>query len=370
MKTFKIIILFLFTLFAWSCVSLEKHGTIHHPVTRDGFKLTIEHFPPIAKIKRNYPVIICHGLLSNRNYWKAKEEQSLVSMLQRAGYDVWLMDLRGRRDAGDTGWWFGNKTFTYNVDDYVKDDVDTALSFVLKKTGAEKVNWMGHSMGGMVAYARIGHYKENRIANLVTYGSPTVFVPLSRVLMTWNNAAPGMIIIPSVPIKMAAQWGSLAPIFIPSQFRVMLYHPENTGYQMERKLMWFATNDIAKPEAKQFLYSLNAGELVSAGGGFSYFEELPNIKIPVLTIGGRRDHLADPASVRASWDKIGSDDKTLMLLERAAGFTDDYGHTDMVMGLHAHKEVHPKVIEWLNKRDTPPPPVEPEATEQETTDEP
>lgn len=96
----------------------------------------------------------------------------MVSLLQKQGFDIYLLELRGRNLAGAPGLWFGEHIYDYTFDDYVREDMDAAIADVLELSKADKVNWMGHSIGGMVAYARLGSYDEDRIANLVTFGSP------------------------------------------------------------------------------------------------------------------------------------------------------------------------------------------------------
>lgn len=340
-----------FFLFSCTSVTIKKTGTLHQPKTMDGFKITLEHFPPRGSIQRKYPVILCHGLFANRNYFKINEEQSIVALLQNEGYSVWLMDLRGRPTAGDTGWFFGDHTFTYNVDDYIRDDVNTALKYVTEKSGAPKVHWIGHSMGGMILYARLAHYPENRIASFIAYGSPTTFVPSSNILALQKKLAPGLVLIPSVPTRMLGRSGAYVVPLMPRKFKALLYNIENTNTYMEKRLFWNSTNDIANPEARQFIKALKTGEMVSHDQKISYFQKLSNVKTPLLAIAGRRDNLADPASVRDSFENVGSTDKKLMILSRAHGYSQDYGHIDMIFGRRAHIEVHPKVMKWINEKD-------------------
>src|SRR6478736_6475086 len=92
--------------------AIKLPGEVQQPVTADGWALTVEHFPPAKGTpKRPRPVLICHGILANRAYFKIDEEQSVVAQLTRQGYDVWLLDLRGRRDAGSPGYVFGEHRY-------------------------------------------------------------------------------------------------------------------------------------------------------------------------------------------------------------------------------------------------------------------
>ncbi len=351
MKWFSCAITVVFWVATLSCASIKLQGEKYHPVTADGWPLTLEHFPPEAgSVKKKYPVILCHGLLSNRNYFKINEERSLAAVLAKQGYDVWLMDMRGRNDAGAPGYWFGKHTYTFSMDDYIRYDVDAAISEVLQRTGAAKVNWIGHSMGGIVAYSRIGSLGEDRIANLVTIGSPMLVAPLDRSMLTAYRMQGAMVMVPVLPFRPLAHIGTVVPSFLSSPIsRILIYEP-NTDKGVVDRLMVTSTNNIAKAEIQQFIDAVNHGGLISRDKTLDYRANLRNIKIPVLIIGGRRDHLADPLAVRDVFDRISSRDKTMFIASRAEGLSEDYGHTDLVVGKRVNEEIFPHILKFLGER--------------------
>lgn len=332
------------------CNSIEKQGKYHYTQTEDNWKLTIENFKPISPRKRKYPVLLVHGLLANRNYFKVSEEKSLVTALQNDGYDVWLLDLRGRDAAGSPGFWFGKHTYDYNMDDYIVRDADAAIRYVLKETGAEKVNWIGHSMGGIIAYARLGTYNETRIANLVTIASPMMLAPADRTMLTLYKMRGGLVILPVLPVATFSGLGPYVPKTFYNSFLKLVYYPENVDKQVEKKVMIHATNNIAKPEIKQFIQALENNGFYSADGKISYKENLANVKIPVLLFAGRRDQLAESLSVRDAYERLTTKDKTMIIAGKGEGFSEDYGHTDLVFGKRAHAEIFPHILNWLNAK--------------------
>jgi len=333
------------------CASIPMKGEIHHPVTLDDWPLTIEHFPATShSAKQKFPVLICHGLMANREYFKAQNQESLIAHLQRAGYDVWLMDLRGRDEAGAPGYWFGKHTYTYSMDDYIKADLDTAIKFVLEKTGASKINYIGHSMGGIIMHARLGSYAESRVANFVAVASPMHFIPLNQWMFTAYRMRNAMAILPVLPASSSASFASYLPFFSKNPLIRAVINPENTSPEILNLLSRRAINNIAKNEIRQFIYATENGAIYSFEQKINYRENLKNISLPILLLAGRRDDLADPATVRDVFDRVGSKDKTMLIFSRADGHADDYGHTDLVVGKKAHIEVHPRIIEWLDKR--------------------
>jgi polyhydroxyalkanoate synthase len=91
---------------------------------------------------------------SNRFNVDGPGRTSLARDLCLRGYDVWVLELRG---AGDSRRQLRVPPVPYRwtFEDYVQHDVPAALALVRHLTGAEKVLWVGHSLGGMVAYASL-----------------------------------------------------------------------------------------------------------------------------------------------------------------------------------------------------------------------
>lgn len=349
---FSVSILTVLVLFT-ACSSIQMQGEKFQPVTEDGWPLTVEYFPAVEGVaQKARPVVIAHGLLANRKYFKINEENSITAMLNRAGYNVYLIDLRARDDAGSASWFFGDHTYNYNMDDYILRDVDRALSFVTEHSGAEKVNWIGHSMGGMIAYARIGTYKEGRIANLVTIGSPMDYPPLPESQLLWYRLSGARVLLPMTPLELMTGFANAVPVFRLDHVERSLIYPENTDDEIIEKLMVTCTNNVAHGVLDQFLALQRDHVLKSADGRLNYTENMKNIRVPALVIAGRRDHLGDPMGIKVSFDRIGSSDKTLFIAARSNGLSEDYGHTDMLVGRRAHEEIHPLIIDWLDRHNS------------------
>ena len=70
------------------------------------------------------------------------------------------------RERGERSW---------TVDDLVHYDVPAILDYVERETGRDRVNWVGHSLGGMLVfpYLELAPHPE-RIANFVGMGSTII----------------------------------------------------------------------------------------------------------------------------------------------------------------------------------------------------
>ncbi|MCC5814648.1 MAG: alpha/beta fold hydrolase [Leptospira sp.] len=332
--------------------NINMQGKITHPQTEDGWKLSLEHFVPAKGITKKNPVILCHGLGASRTYYKLNEERSMVQLLLNQGYEVFLLDLRGRYSAGNPGLFFGDKTFSYNFDDYVIYDMDAAITEVLKISGKESVNWVGHSMGGMIAYSRIGSYGEKRIANLVTIGSPFSFSEPNEAIKNMNKMKSMTPLLPVVPARRLARIkaGIRVPILPDGSVINLIYWPDNIDLNIQRGMQLTTVNDIAIPEINQFSSWVEKGNIHSNDGKIIYSKNLKNIKIPTLLVWGTRDNLAPGMVVRRVYDSIGSKDKSIHIVGRSQGHSEDYGHTDLIVGRNADKEALFPIVTWLNER--------------------
>ena len=109
--------------------------------------------------------------------------------------------------------------------------------------------------------------------------------------------------------------------------------------------------DVPAALAEQLMTVARTGYLMSADGKFNYTAELGRVSVPVLCIAGKLDNMCEPAGVRFAYEHLGSSDKTYLELAQVNGFKADYGHVDMLMGRKVHKEVFPRIRDWLRKHD-------------------
>ena len=84
-------------------------------------------------------------------------------------------------------------------------------------------------------------------------------------------------------------------------------------------------------------------------GQFEYDDDWRTANVPLLVILGDFDHLVPPEDGRAAWERSGSEDKTLLLLD---DFHHDvhWGHLDLVIGTLAMEHVWTPLAEWMTAR--------------------
>ncbi len=340
-----------------SCISTSLWGQRHksdefHLVqTPSGWELALyRYFPDPDTPQRNHPVLICHGISSNKWSWDLEPEHSIAFYLKSKGFEVWMVNLRGA-DRGTKPSLLKGKTYNFTFDDYVNEDLPAVIDYVTERTGVDAVHWVGHSMGTMVMYAYAGVYKNRKIQSIVSVASPVSFdIParLWKLVKKYSTVAHGFRFIPSRPAALIA-----APLGeVPLQaFDFAIWNPGNLTPRLIRKLMTLAVDNISGGVIQQFAAFIRTGRFLSLDGSVDYLKQMKNITVPILFIAGNLDNLAPPHNIKPAYDAVASQEKRFTVVSEATGFSSDYGHVDLIIGDPAEKDVYPLIDRWLEEHD-------------------
>lgn len=312
--------------------------------TPDGAHIVLGHLLPRGTPSPLPPIVLCHGLAMNRHAFALDPERSLAAHLASLGRDVWVLELRGAHPDTRSA-----ATRFSTFDTYVEVDVPTAIAEICSRTGASQVDWIGFSMGGMLAYAYLGACRGDRVRRLVTMGSPARFAAHPH----------GRRLIPPRPIVALAgrlrytPFRSLALLVAPLMLKRAPYRftravrPWNYSTPMLRSVMASSFGDVPTGVTMQFIRWINQGTFDSNDGRRDYDAGLREISVPMRVIVGSRDRLAPPPVARHAFDVSGSVEKDFREIGRATGAGREYDHLDLVLGADAPDEVFPLVVDWL-----------------------
>uniref|UniRef100_A0A6B0VCD9 Lipase n=1 Tax=Ixodes ricinus TaxID=34613 RepID=A0A6B0VCD9_IXORI len=136
--------------------------------TSDGYILAVQRIPggrSNALRIQDAPkkvVFLLHGLLGSSADWVLNyPPQSLGFILADAGYDVWLGNVRGNTYSSHAKYNRRSKEFwNFSVDEMIERDLPETLDFVLKRTGREKVFFVGHSQGTAIMFGLLAMRPE------------------------------------------------------------------------------------------------------------------------------------------------------------------------------------------------------------------
>lgn len=255
------------------------------------------------------PVVLLHGSFSNRRFWCSPLGIGAGAHLARQGFDVWILELRGH------GLSPRNRDYTKNrVSQYVRYDLPAVAAFVQEQNGLAP-HWVGHSLGGIVLAAALGggYLDEVSAASAALFGSQ-----ISRIY--WPLKVP--------PVEWAG--------------RLLLKgFDQVSGSRLKR-----GPEDEPIGLVKE---SLRWHGLFGRFGDSErdWWAGLADVRVPLLAAAGAGD-TQDPAwACRKLFEQFGSTQKEYHCLGKADGFSQDYGHVDMLVSKGAQKEVWPLLAAWL-----------------------
>ena len=314
--------------------------------TRDGWELGLGMRRPRGPARRP-PVLLVHGLSANRWTLDAGLEQvSLAAHLAGAGFRTFTLDLRGhgssrRRPPGARPWSF---------DAYVEEDVPAALDAIRRETGEDRVLWVGHSLGAVSGMVTCQLHPD-RIAGLVAIAGPIFFDvdgPVARSLRL-GPLVDGR--FNRTLATMVSPWAG----FVHPRAADIAIRGANVEPAVLRRLLANGIEDVPRPVFRQLSRWVREDVCTSADGRRDYRAGLGGCRQPALFLAAPADPLAPPRVVRAAAAAWGGE-STVVEFRSGAGFSTDYGHTDLLVGRAAAAEVFPVVTSWLAAR------CEPDAT--------
>ncbi len=254
------------------------------------------------------PVILLHGSFSNRRFWYSPKGIGLGAHLARAGFDVWIPEMRGHGLSPRNIAWKHN-----SVADYARDDLPLIGAFVREQSG-QAPHWVGHSLGGTTLVAALGggFLNAEQMASVALFGTQVsrVYWPLKVPPLTWG-------------VKLLLKrWGQIS------------------GPRFKRG-----------PEDEPIGLVLESMRWHGLFGRFGdkqgdWWAGLAEVDVPLLAVAGAGDFQDPVWACRKLFDQLGGARKQFLRLGREEGF-EAFGHVDMLVSKAAQAQVWPLVERWL-----------------------
>ncbi|WP_322977656.1 alpha/beta fold hydrolase [Pseudomonas sp. C11] len=264
---------------------------------------------------RGVPVVLLHGSFSNRRFWYSPRGIGLGAYLARAGFDVWIAEMRGH------GLSPRNQNYRDNsVAQYVRYDLPAIAEFVYEQTG-QTAHWLGHSLGGVILAAALGgrYLDDRRVRSAALFGSQ-----ISR--QYW-------------PLKIPlVEWGARL---------ALRAFPYLSGRRLKRG-----------PEDEPIGIARETMRWLGLFGRFGdrehdWWAGLAEVRLPVLAVSAAGDQ-QDPAwACRKLLQQFSEASTAFLLLGKDSGFSSDFGHIEMLVSKEAQSEVWPQVEYWLRHLQLP-----------------
>ncbi|MBN2497717.1 MAG: alpha/beta fold hydrolase [Deltaproteobacteria bacterium] len=337
----------------WTAIYRRRRfgDEVHFARTGDGWRLAIHRFRP-QKRRFREAVLLCHGLSANRYNFDLDDDRSLARHLAEAGFDVWVLELRGS-GLSDRPRWRSGRRWDFDFDSHLRFDAPAALDEVLQRSDCQQLFWVGHSMGGMLGYglaSGAGNLDAaGSLRGLVTVSSPAR-LDGSRVA---RLAAPFLRLAclgRAVPFRPLARF--FAPFMGRGPMTATVLHPANVDRGDIHRAMVNLVESSSSALMRQFLSWVRSGRFDSRDGREDYAAGLVRIRVPLLLMAADRDRIAPPKSVTAVYEQIQIEDKQLRVFGVDSGDDVDFGHGDILLSRAASELVFVEIRHWLEQRAT------------------
>ena len=310
-------------LFPVALISAERRGDL----SEDVYRLKPANSPDISvelvvtrlgmaddSQVRGVPVILLHGSFSNRRFWYSPKGVGLGAFLARAGFDVWLPEMRGHGLSSRNIHWARNR-----VADYARYDLPAISAFVREQSG-QVPHWIGHSQGAISLAAALGgqYLEADDVASVAFFGCQ-----INR--RYWS-------------LKIApVQWCA---------YLLLKRFTHLSGTRLKRG-----------PEDEPVSIALETLRWNGFLGRFKDAERdwwagLAEVQLPALVVAAQGDRVTPEWACRKLYDQLGAAQRTFVSLARGQTFSSDFGHVEMLVSPAAQQEVWPLVRDWLAQDET------------------
>jgi polyhydroxyalkanoate synthase len=320
-------------------------GTAPKELVYQEDKLRLYRYEARVKNPHKRPLLISYALVNRYFVADLQEDRSLVRNLLDQGMDVYLIEW------GDPA--PQDKYIT--IDDYVHGYLNNCVDFIRESHGLETINLFGICQGGTLATCYSALYPE-KVQTLTLTVTPIDFhagknelKPEHGLLFTWGQGIDVDLLVDAygnVPAELlnfsflivkpfALNFGKYADM-------IEMLDDEKAMMNFLRMEKWLYDGPDSAGEAyRQFIKDfLQANKLIKneleIGGRHV---DLGNLKMPILNIYAKHDHLVPPPCTVALGKMVGTDDYTELEIPA--------GHIGIYVGGKSQQMLAPTVGKWV-----------------------
>lgn len=290
------------------------------------------------------PLLMVYGFINRHYILDLVPEVSIVRSLLKHGFDIYATD------------WSTPSSYDKDLtlDHFVNRYMDKSVDLIREITKSDKISLFGYCWGGNLVLMYAALHPE-KVRNIVTIATPGDFSADNTLLNLWTRNmkvdtlldafgnAPGELLNGAFSLRNPIEYIYKYQDFFERQQR----QPE----ALESELEFFATETwlydsppIIGEIYREFVKHCYQGNLfiknkMTVNGSIV---DLGRITAPFLNVIAQKDDLVAPSSSNALNNVVGSKDKTMVEYPS--------GHVGLIIGHRAHKEIWPKVGNWLRDR--------------------
>jgi polyhydroxyalkanoate synthase subunit PhaC len=322
---------------------LEKYSLFHY----NRMHITDTKKENSFESQNSSPVLIIYAFINRHYILDLLPEVSVTRNLLNQGLDIFATDW-GTPSAYDKSLTIGH---------FVNKYLDKSVNFIRKITKSDKVSLFGYCWGGDLALMYAAIHPE-KVKNLITVATPGDFDLDDSLLSVWTRAVKEKYLLNAFGNLPGMVLNAAFILRNPIEYSHKYFHFFEQPRSLEEAAEFFAIEtwlydsppiigeiyrEFAEYCYKQNLLIKNKMKIEDVDAGNDAIINLKNINIPFLNIVAKRDDLVAPRSSKALNNALTeSHDKDLIEFNS--------GHVGLMIGKNAHKELWPKVGDWLKRR--------------------
>ena len=269
--------------------------------------------------KRHVSVLMSHGAIEDGRIFYSKSGKGLAPYLAQQGFDVFVMDGRGKGESISKI----DRGFQHSQTDHIIKDLPFCIDKIIENSGNKEIHFVAHSWGGVLQLAFLARFQGMyEVKSMVFFGSKRRisirnFKKFFRVDIVWN----------------------LVGYFISRFF----------GYA-PFKLFKIGSENESIPFFNQMNHWVYSKDWKDKEDGFDYHESLQKQELPpaLYLTGINDDILGNPIDVELLMKETGvNQDVEMMILGKSNGNSHDYGHIDIMTHKDAENDHFPIALDWM-----------------------
>jgi polyhydroxyalkanoate synthase subunit PhaC len=315
-------------------------------------KVVLYRYKAVAERKLKIPLLIVFSLVGRYTIVDLQEDRSMVRNLLKLGIDIFVID-----------WGSPSRADRYlTMGDYINDYLDGAIEAIKEVDNVDRVSVLGICEGGTFSLCYAALHPQN-VENLILMVTPVDFhardanEPLSHGLINlWTQNLKGEDIDEMMDVHgvmsgelMGFVFTSMNPVRNALKYNLDLLDvtdDKKKFLNFLRMEKWIADRPHHPGEvAKQWVKDLYQNNCLVVNKLLldSQRVELPNVRMPVLNIYARDDHIIPTAMTRDLGKYIGTKDYTELELPA--------GHMGIFVSGKTQSVLAKSLADWLFAHD-------------------
>ncbi len=314
------------------------HHKIHYISNGAGWSLELKQCRrPHSVHKNRNPVVFIPGYgMNSFIFGYHPNGLSFEEYLTQHGLEVWSVNLRGQGDSRQEG-----GSDCYGLKDLGTVDLRKAIDFIVKNSESttDKVDLIGCSLGGTLAYIYAALVTHNKLGKLVSMGAPLRWEEV-HILLRIAFASPKLIgLLPLNKTKGIIR--TLFPILSKTSLLKIYLHKEMVDLR-HKNIFLETVEDPNRFLNREIAEWIHTKDLIIDGKNVT--EEMKKVKSPLFCILANSDGIVPPMTALSAHEVIGSKTKETLVVG-----TDKlrFAHADLFISEHSHEMVFKPVAQWL-----------------------